>query len=368
MHPLLPPMTWDSKSQMATGIEFCVSSILRRPDSRKTSNCPSAKMLRKLVRDCKCPPVLRGILESLLNYLTQDLPKWTMRNRHPHKPVSDILAERTIDSDQTIEPLVKQTQLKTSCFIVQLSGEHKTTRQKPAETSSKTSGQCLINPQKERLPSKHRVQRTGELIPRRLTTFQLLQSKFLRSTPKPLISRQREVGTLSSKQGTGGVLNHCQSNELNVQTKNQTRREQGPNRGSSVKDIVAKFAMAEHKRKQENMLKQQPTKPRLIGKGIILSSLMKRFETMATVCKGSALKCSHDCSSGRVAVTTDVKQRVACHESWHQQAADQTVGTLNQHKQIKGKSVGLQTKGNETINGQERRPGQAEDILTNINP
>lgn len=353
---------------MATGIKFCMSSTLHRPDSRKTSNSPDAGMLRKLVRDRNCRPVFRGILESLLHYLTQALPKWTTRNRHPGKPGSDIVVERNIDwPDQRIEASMEQTQIKTSCTFAQLPGKHKTTQEKTAETSSKTPEKCWSDPQKDRLPSRYvGTQKTGDLKPRRLTTFQLLQSKFIRSTPKPPITHQREVGTLSSSRGAGD-LNHCQCSESNMHTKNQTRREQGLKKGGSVKDIVAKFAMAEHREKGENMLKKQPLKPRLIGRGAVLSSLMERFETMATVCKGSALKCSHEFPSGGVKVTSNVKQRVVCHERRHQQAVDPTDHKQNQPKQIKSKSVGLPLKGNKTTNGQEQRPARGVDIFTKIN-
>lgn len=119
---------------MGTGIKFCMSSILHRPDSLKTSISPDASRLRKLVRDRNCRPVLRGILESLLHYLTQDLPKRTTRNRNPEKPGSDAVVERNTRNtdwpDQRIETLMRETQLQTSCTIVQLPEEHPMTQGK----------------------------------------------------------------------------------------------------------------------------------------------------------------------------------------------------------------------------------------------
>ncbi|XP_044060246.1 protein ADP-ribosylarginine hydrolase-like protein 1 [Siniperca chuatsi] len=348
----------------AASAEKCID----KPDSRKTNISPDASMLRKLVRDRNCRPVLRGILESLLHYLTQDLPKWTTRNRNPEKPVSDIVVERNTRNidwpDQRFEASMKQTQLETSCTIVQLPEEHKKTQGKTAETSSKIPEKCWSDLQKDRLLSRYEGdQRAGDLISRRLTTFHLLQSKFIRSTPKPPITHQREVGTLSSGRGVAGNVNHSQGSEQDMHKKDWTRREQGLKRGSRVKDIVAKFAMAAQKEKGDNMLKKQPIKPRLIGRGILLSSLMERFETMATICKGSDLKCSHERPSGGVKVRSNVEQRVACHE----RQRDQTVHKQNQHKQMKSKSVGKRLKGNQTTNGQEQRPEQAVDVLTKVN-
>ncbi len=339
---------------------FCMSSVLHRPDSQKTSVSPDPGMLRKLVRDRNCRPVFRGILESLLRYLTQDLLKRTILNKNPEKPGSDIVFERNTDwSDQTINSSVKQTQLQTSCIDAKLPKEHKIILEKSAETEK-----CPSGPEKERLPSRLRGdQKAGDLIPRRLTTFQLLQSKFLRSTPKPPITHQREVGTLSSSKGVAGDVNHCKDGEHSMQNKDRTRREQGLKRGGSVKVIVAKFAMAEQKEKGENMLKKQPMKPRLLRRGILLSSLMERFETMATVCKGSDLKRSREKPSGGVDMTSNLQQRLV-----EQQVSDQTEHTQNQHKQMKIKSVGKQLKRNQTTSLQERRTKEAEDILKEANP
>lgn len=329
---------------MATGIKYCMSSVLHRPDSRKTSNSPDASMLRKFVRDCNCHPVLRGILESLLHYVTQVLAKWTTRNRLLEKPGSDVVAERDIDwPDDGTGASIELTQIKTSCTIVKFPRKHLDTQTDPMP--SRNSG----------------AQRTSDLKPRQVTSFQLLQSKFIRSTPKPPITHQREVGTLASGRGAADL-----SSEPNMFSKNQIRREQGLKRGGSVKDIVARFAVAEHREKGQNMLKKQPIKPRLIGRGVVLSSLMERFETVATVCKPNDLTCSLESPSRRVTVTSSVKQKVAFHEKRHQQAADQTDPKQKLHKQIKSKTVGMRLQENNISKGQEERPEQNKNILKSI--
>ncbi|KAI3377547.1 hypothetical protein L3Q82_008705, partial [Scortum barcoo] len=264
----------------AASAEKCID----KPDSRKTSISPDACMLRKLVRDRNCRPVLRGILETLLHYLTQDLPNKSTRNRNPEKTWSDIAVERKTDwPDKRLQASVKQTQLQTSCTTVQFPEEHKKTNGKTPETSFKIPGKCRPDPPKDSLPGRFEAdQRAGELISRRLTTFHLLQSKFTRSTPKPPITHQRHVGTLSCSRGVAGNVNCCKDSDHDMHKKEQTKREIGLKRGGSVKDIVAKFAIAEQKEKGENMLKKQPIKTKLIGRGILLSSLMEKFETMAT--------------------------------------------------------------------------------------
>ncbi|KAM7424335.1 hypothetical protein PAMA_000600 [Pampus argenteus] len=257
----------------AASAEKCID----KPDSQKASISPDASMLRKLVRDRNCRPVLREILESLLHYLTKDLPNWTTRNRDVEKPVLGIVAERNLRNRdwpvQRTEASRKQTQL-------QINGNR--TKGNTAEIRSKIPEKCWSDQQKEILPSRcGGDQRAGDIISRRLTTFLLLQSKFTRSTPKPPITHQREVGTLSSSRGVAGNVNHNQDSEHDMHKRGQASREHGLKKGSSVKDIVAKFVIAEQKERGENMPKQ-PIKPRLTGKGILLSSLMEKFETMAT--------------------------------------------------------------------------------------
>ncbi|KAG7222381.1 hypothetical protein INR49_016336 [Caranx melampygus] len=282
----------------AASAEKCIDKFLEHQYH------PDPSMLRKLVRDRNCRPVLRGILESILHYLTEHLPKWSTRNKNLEKPVSGIVAERNTGNKDRPEPRtktsVKGTQHQTTCTMVQLPEEHQMMQRKTFETRSKVPEKCWWDPRKDQLSSRYGEDQRGEdLIPRRLTTFQLLQSKFLRSTPKPAMTHQREVGTLSSGRGGAGKVNQTQDSEHRMHNKEQGKREQGLKRGGSVKDMVAKFAMAEQKERGLNMVKKQPIKPKLIGKGV-LSSLMEKFETMATVCKGSDFTCSHERSSGGV--------------------------------------------------------------------
>ncbi|KAF3686567.1 [Protein ADP-ribosylarginine] hydrolase-like protein 1 [Channa argus] len=264
----------------AASSEKCID----KPDSWKTSISPDANMLRKLVRDRKCHPVLRGIFESLLHYIMQDLPKWSTRNQSLEKSEFGIVAE--IDTRNKDCPKgrteTSMKHLQPSCTVLQLPEEHKMTELKTAETSSKMPEKHQSGPKKDRLLSKYRGnKKAGGLIPQRLTTFQLLQSKFTRSTPKTFITYQREVGTLSSIKVAGNV-NYSQGNEHDVQKRDRAKRDPRLKNTGSVKDMVAKFAVAERKERGLNVIKE-PIKPRLIGRGIFLSSLMKRFETMATV-------------------------------------------------------------------------------------
>lgn len=328
-----------------------MSFILHRPDSWKPSNIPDAAMLRKLVRDRNCRPVLRGILESLLHYLTQLLSKWTTKNTPTEKPDMLVQSNVTCPDHRTV-PSINQTQLRVKPTGAQLPQKLNTTQ--PLE-------KCWSNPQKDRMPGKS----AGDCIPRRLTTFKLLQSKFIRSIPKPPITHQREVGMLSPSRGVDD-LKHGQCSEPSVR-KNQPRREQGLKKGGTVKDIVAKFAMAEQKETGQKLVKKEPVKPRLITRGIVLSSLMEKFETMATVYKGSDFKSSHECPSGGVKVTNKVKQRVDCHERQQQRTTDQTDGKQKRHKQIKSESGELRMKGNESTKGQRQRPEQGEDTSAKIN-
>lgn len=336
-----------------TGIKFCISSILHRPDSQKACISHDASMLRKLVRDRNCRPVLRGILESLLHYLTKDLPNWTTRNSDLEKPVSGIVAERNI---RNRDWPVQRTQLQTN-------GNETTTKGNTAEIRSKVPEKCCSDQQKVILPSRSGGdQRAGDLISRRLTTFQLLQSKFTRSTPKPPITHQREVGTLSSSRGEAGIGNHSQDSEHDMHKRGRAGRQQELKRGSrKVKDIVAKFAIAEQKERGENTLKQ-PVKQRLTGKGIILSSLMEKFETMATVCKGNDFKCSNEKPSGGVKVASNIKQRVACHEREQKQALDQTAHKQKQCGKMKSKCFRQQLKGSQTTDEKEQRQKQKGNL------
>ncbi|KAK5874130.1 hypothetical protein PBY51_019104 [Eleginops maclovinus] len=356
------------KLYKAASAEKCID----KPDSGKSSISPDATKLRKLIRDPNCRRVLRGILESLLHYLTKDLPMRTTRNKYGEKPGFDVVVESyTGVPDQEVGASKKQSELQISCIVFQPSEEHTMAQRMSAGTSFKIPDKCCTERQKDRLPSKYGGdKKTGGLIQRHLTTFQLLQSKFIRSTPKPPITHQKEVGTLFPGRAMTADVNHCRDSEYDIHKRNRTRRGQGMKTcGGSVRDIVAKFAAAEQKEKGENMRKQ-PIKPSLIGKGILLSSLMERFENIATVCRGSEkLRGSHEKSSAGVKVTSNIKLRVSSHETQHRKAPDLPVHKHYQHKQKKSKSVGHQLKGNKSSNGQnnkQQRPDQAIDLLTKV--
>ncbi|KAG7483024.1 hypothetical protein JOB18_036985 [Solea senegalensis] len=343
---------------MATGIKYYMSSILHRPDSLNTSISPDASTLRKLVRDRNCRPVLRGILESLLHYLMEDLPKWSTRNGNLGKPGTGTISIRNKGPDgpgQRMESSLKQTQFHTNSTMDQLYEAY------TPKTTSMFLKHSWLNPPKGRLPSRcENYQIPDNVIPRRLTAFQLLQSKFLRSTPKPPVTHQREVGTLSFNRGVAAEVTHKQGSEHSMHRKDRAKR--GQKRGGSVKDMVAKFVMAEQKEGAVNMLKKEPVKPRTIGRGIILNVLMERFETMAIVCKGSDLKGSQKRSSGGIDkdVTGSVKQRVACYKKGQQQVVDQTLHKQSTQKQIECKSGRGQMKRKQMT---EQRPEQAEVIF-----
>lgn len=324
-----------------------MSSILCRQNSQKTANIPDASMLKKLIRDPKCRPVLRGILESLLQYLTQDLPKWITRNRNSEKPDVDNISQRNARNKHRSEPRnessVKMAQIQRNCEIVHLPEPEKITRGKTAETSSNLSEKRWVETQRNK--GNHTA---GDLIPRCLTTFQLLQSKFIRSTPKPPITHQREVGTLPCSRGLLGNMNR--DSEDGTQKRERAKRQRKKEGG--VKDMVAKFAMAEQK--EQKVLNKQPVKPRLIGRGILLSSIMEKFETMATVCQGSDLKISHERSSQGVKVAVNVKDKVASLE--REQEGVQSVHKPNTENQI---LLGPEPKEDEIRNVQDDRKDRA---------
>lgn len=287
-----------------------MSLFLHRADSQRTSNIPDAAILRKMVRNRSCHPVLRGILESLLRYLTQELPKWAAQDGNLKKPWTDQSDQRTERAE-----------------------EHKMIQDKPAETL-----------ETYRLQNSYGGTTSRDPVPRHLTTFQLLQSKFMRSSSKAPLTCQREVGTLSSSRGATGDLKNFNTKE--PEPKSQTRRGQGQKRGGSVKDIVAKFVMAERKEKGENALKTQPLRAQLTGRGTVLSTLMERFETVATVRKGSAV--------AQIRLPSDVKQMVACRERRQQGSRDQNVHKQKQPRKMKVKS---DLKGHNSDSGQQQAPG-----------
>lgn len=200
--------------------------------------------------------------------------------------------------------------------------------------------------------------KTKDKISRRLTSFHLLQSKFSRSTPKPPITHQREVGTLSNNRVTSNG-NVGISWETEPLKKDQRRRNQGLKTGGRVKDVVAKLVMAEQK--QQGQDKKTPIKPRNIRKGMLLSSIMERFESIATVHKGSDNKYTKVKPS--VQVISNVKEMIASHERVQQQKSEgetmckQNPLMKNKSKQLKAHQVsdGQHLKGNDTIEEKQQK-------------
>lgn len=265
---------------MGTGINSACPLFLRRPDSQRASNIPDAGMLRKMVRERACRPVLRGVLDSLLHYLTQDLPKRAAQDRNLEKGQIGGSGQRT-------------------------------------ENSKKLQNSC------------------GDLVPRHLTTFQLLQAKFVRSGSKAPASHRREVGPL----GATGDLKTSKGDD--PEAKSQTRRGQGHKRGGSVKDIVAKFAVADHKEKGGKALKIQ-----LAGRGTALRSLMERFEAVAAVRKASAV--------ARVRLPSDVKQMVAHCERRQREGEAESVREENRPRKM---GIQPDSEGHGSSRGQEQGRG-----------
>ncbi|RXN16601.1 ADP-ribosylarginine hydrolase 1 [Labeo rohita] len=97
----------------------------------------------------------------------------------------------------------------------------------------------------------------------RLTAFQLLRSRFLKSVPKPVLSRRREVGSLNAK-------------HWHVKHTHGPRADSRPamkRRTSRVQDMLEKFTAAEN-----NDIKKPPTHRRTGGS--VFSCLIKTFETL----------------------------------------------------------------------------------------
>lgn len=311
---------------MAPGIKFCMSSILRRPESKKTIISPDASMLRKLVRHGSCHPVLRGILDTLLLYLIQDL-KLFATNGMMEKSGSVTVAERnTRYSDAANETPETRRQLHAGWTLF------------PPGESKRSRGPNPVNV----WGLGHGAgKRSGDSTPRRLTRFQLLQSKFTRSTPKPATSHQRNVGTLSSSRGTRGDANPGQDRggERDASERNLATREL--NKPGSVKETVAKFAAAEQKEQGLSTRKEHPSKARLPGRRMLLSSLMERFESVACVRKESNFKCTR----GRETTFLEGCKKLL---------PDQTVHTPNQRVPAISKSTGQQLRGKHVGHAQKQ--------------
>lgn len=316
-------------------VKVCMCFIFHRANCRKAGNSPDAGMLKKLVRDRNCRPVLRGILETLLHYLTQVLPKRTTNN----KPTEKTELEAAVQHDmrrpgQRTVVSKQQTQPRGEPAIVHFS-------------------------QKNRLPDS----RARDCTPRRLTTFQILQSKFMRANPQTPITHQREVGMLNCFRGMSD-LKRGQGSNSSV-CKSQTRREHGPKKAASVKDIVAKFALAEQKETGESLVKKQLIPPRLISRGNVISSLMAKFEHMVTQHRGSDFRCSDEDPSQEVKVTNKKGTGVDYQKRQRQQIVAK-LGTQEKETQVKSESTEVWIEG-ASIKRHQERPKHVNETTTKIN-
>ncbi|KAJ0056379.1 hypothetical protein NL108_006863, partial [Boleophthalmus pectinirostris] len=210
--------------------------IFHKTTGQRTN--PNAAYIKKLIRSHDYHPVVRNILESLLLYLTKELPnlKNTFNTNYTRKCGKN--------EDSTDSHGLHNTNLKCK----------ETNTEKESNADDK--------------------------IPRRLTSFQLLQSKFSRTTPKPPITHQREVGTLSIN-GAKRKVSLSKENDPLKKDQSVCIKTRG-----KVKDVLAKFVQAEQRQQGQE---KQPIKPRSIGKGKLLSCIMERFDGVVTVRKASDL-------------------------------------------------------------------------------
>ncbi|XP_070410596.1 inactive ADP-ribosyltransferase arh2 isoform X2 [Nothobranchius furzeri] len=296
----------------AASAEKCIE----KPDSLKTGLSPDVCLLKKLIKDPKCRPVLRGILESLLHYLTEDLPRRTAANTNLETPgcglAKQIITTNSNGSGLQRETFAGQTQLQKSL--------------KAGHPSVMETAENISDSYEDRIPRRCRGdQRERDQKSQRLTTFQLLLSKFLRTSPKPYTTKQREVGTLSSSRGGPRQDCHRKDRRHDTDTRDQVKREQRLKRRGSVKEIVAKFAKAAQKEQGLKTRKEQPIQPKLTRRGILLNSLMGRFEIMASVFNKGKVNSSHEKPSEGINVPYKIKERVACLERATQQVLAQHV-------------------------------------------
>ncbi|XP_042171943.1 uncharacterized protein LOC112240835 [Oncorhynchus tshawytscha] len=258
------------------------------------------RTLRRLVWDRTTRPELRGILESLFHYLTQDLPGRSPTARPPERLGLEV---------------------SVGLEVPQFS-------------------RCGGRP-------------AGSDVSRRLTSFQLLQAKFLRNTPNPPLTHRREVGALalSSRGGGGGG---CGSQSHGRETPSgqvegcipKTGRR--VRKGNTVKDVLARFAAATQKERGGATQGGGASKrPRPIGKGQLLSAIMDKFETMATVHRGSDVSCQKKSSSPGTSSSGRVNELVSRQEEEGQQCLGQPVkGQSSVKQQVKSKGWGQPRKQN----------------------
>ena len=172
------------------------------------------------------------------------------------------------------ESLVKHTTTETPVDSKKQSPGERDTTQAPSPKR-----QVSMGPADVRADGR----RAGEPKQRRLTAFQLLQAKFMKTTSKHS-SHQRQVGALHcDPRGRGACETQDRPAAVCGPETHQPKPKQRKKTGNNVKDMVARFARAEEKEKGENIQGKLPIKARLIRKGPLLTSLMERFETLSTM-------------------------------------------------------------------------------------
>ncbi|CAL8350725.1 unnamed protein product [Merluccius merluccius] len=216
-----------------------------KPRSKNRSVSLNANALRKLIRERTCRPDVRDVLESLLLYLTQELPTLARRNVDMNPGLT--LTEGDV---KMAKSLVNHTPTETPVDSEKHSpGESDTTW----DVSPKR--QDSMDPEDKRASGL----RAGEPKQRRLTAFQLLQAKFMRTTPKPVATHQRQVGALHcAPRGRGANESQDRKSTACGSETHHPKRRQWQKTGSNVKDIVARFASAEEKEKRVNTQGKTP--------------------------------------------------------------------------------------------------------------
>ncbi|KAJ3594155.1 hypothetical protein NHX12_006487, partial [Muraenolepis orangiensis] len=223
-----------------------------KPRYEDCSGSLDANSLRKTIRERTCRPEVRDVLESLLLYLTQELPALARKNAHTNTAVDPAIRVETIK--KMAKSPVKQTTAKTPVHSEdQSSGESDTAR------AGGLQQQGSVDPADERAGDR----RADKPKHRRLTAFLLLRAKFTRTAPKPPAAHQRQVGALHSAPRGRAAF---QTRDAQTHETHPTKQRQRQKTGSSVKDTVARFAIAEEKEKEKGAKAQgkAPGKARLI--------------------------------------------------------------------------------------------------------
>ena len=226
-----------------------------------------------MIRERTCYPEVRDVLESLLHYLTQEVRTLARTEVDINQGLMLTSAANRKGTVKMSESVVNHTPAET---LVE------TKKQSPGESDTtwaqSPKRQVFMGPADVRAGGR----RAGEPKQRRLTAFQLLQAKFMRTTSKQVASHQRQVGALHCDlRGRGACGTPERQTAVFGSETNQPKQKQCKKKGSNVKDMVARFARAEEKEKGVNIQGKLPIKARLIHRGPLLSSLMERLETVS---------------------------------------------------------------------------------------